>query len=153
MLKQECLDRLHNIFYRLFEKPSLKLKLAVYTSVTDNGVMIADYHIIKRESRAFIKPTYDIYNMKSKKYTHRNLGLFQSAKKIVEAEYSNKSDIKKIVELDKAYLGALLEMDLYRLQMSKLNSDDIKYDILYAKTTAKQNIIEKLRHDITQIGK
>ena len=148
--------QLQKAFRRLFGKFDPKFELALQTRKTNNGVIIGDYEIIVRPAHAHIKDMYDICDLKNDKIIYKNIGLFDSAKKIIEILYTtkNQNTIEKITELDKTYLGYLLEIDLYNVQMKRVNENDnaMRYDILVAKISNKKSLIHNIRSEIDNIS-
>ena len=138
---------------RFLEPSNHDVILALLTKKTDLGVVIGDYEVEVKPSKGKVKTMYDINLLTPPTNLYRNIGLFDTAKKIVEVLILSKErkqdKIKELLDLDKKCLGFILEMELNQIQLERLDEDnDIRYDIIKAKMSGKNRQIEQTRNRI-----
>lgn len=115
------------------------LGFAVNASREVSGaVSVARYEIVpekKTVSESFNKTFYSVVDNKTGQVLYNDLGLFESAMGIVKhmAFTGKQSKIDRLVELDTAYVGHMVETYGYKKKMSRLNESSVQYDVTSAK--------------------
>ena len=114
------------------------LGVALQATKTEAGVSISRYDI--RAERKVVqeslhKTFYTIYDNKTNKVVHQELGLFESAMGIVKHMlYTKKQEkINRILDLDAAYIGAMLETYGYKKRLQRLDESSVQFDVASAK--------------------
>lgn len=120
--------------------------LAVSTQRTQNGVTISKFDIQtdkKTVAEGLTKTFYQIVDNQTGEIIARDLGLFESAMGIVKhLLYTKKTNkAKDLIDLDGAYVGALIESYQHKKRMSRLDESTVAYDVTAAKySQSKQRV-------------
>jgi len=114
------------------------LGVALQATKTEEGVSIS-YYDIRTEKKivheSLRKTFYTIYDNKTKSMIYEDLGLFESAMGIVKHMLYTKHEhkIDRILELDAAYIGAMLETYSHKTRLQRLDESSVQFDVVSAK--------------------
>ena len=112
--------------------------VAVQMKQHDNGVSVSHYDIRMEKKivqEGLRKTFYSIIDNTTGDVLHDDLGLFESAMGIVKHTLytHNQQKINRILELDTAYTGIMVETYGYKQRMNRLDESSVQHDITTAK--------------------
>lgn len=126
------------------ENPSLGFALEAQR--TETGVSVSRYEIKtekKTVQEGLVKTFYHVVDNTTGKTIHRDVGLFETAMGIVKHRLytKNENKLRRLVDLDREYVGAMMETYGYKKRMSRLDESTVQYDVAAAKySNAKERL-------------
>lgn len=114
------------------------LGVAVQMERHENGVSVSRYDIRMRKEvvqEGLKKTFYSIVDNRSGNVIYDDLGLFETAMGVVKHKLytQNQQKIDRILELDMAYTGMMVETYGYKQRMKRLDESTVQHDITSAK--------------------
>jgi len=128
----------------------LELATAVNTQRNEQGVSVSRYDIRtekKTVSEGLKKTFYYVVDNQTGRIVHDDLGLFESAMGIVKHMlYTKKQNkIDRIVELDQAYVGYVVETYGYKTRLTRLDESEVQYDVASAKYSNSKSKMQQAK--------
>jgi len=127
-----------------------ELDAAVNTTRTNNGVSVSRYDICtekKTIQEGLSKTFYYIVDNKTNQIMYDDLGLFESAMGIVKHELytNNQTKIQRILDLDREYIGNMMETYSYKRKLKTINENSTKFDVTSAKYSNSKSRLQSTK--------
>jgi hypothetical protein len=130
-----------------------ELGIALQAERTETGVSVSRYDIRtekKTVQEGLIKTFYHIVDNKTGRVIHEDLSLFEAAMGVVKHKLYTKDDnkIRRILELDQEYTGAMMETYGYKKRLSRLDESTVQYDVATAKYSNSKERLSAIKMKI-----
>lgn len=126
-----------------YAKTDVNLQMAIATEPTENGVTISRYDI-RTEKQAvaegFMKTMYHIIDNRTGNIIYDEICMFESAMGVVKQLLTNApSKLDRIIELDRRYLGHMIESYSHKRKLRTLTEGSRTHDVSSAKYTMSRD--------------